>query len=136
GVARGALRPVLPGGDRGAGSAGPPGASRPAIALRDRHLRLADVALLPAPQAGDDPVGVVGAPVRIWLHEPAALQEAVPWLPAGRHRLLPRGARPARRERSPAGALGHACGAAPPTDGTVTALAAPGEDSQPLGSRR
>lgn len=56
------LRPVLPGGNRGARPARPPGASRPAVALRDRHLRLVDLALLLPYETDDDPVGVAGFP--------------------------------------------------------------------------
>ena len=60
----------------------------PVAAVRDRHLRLADLALLPPTQAGDDSVGFAGAPVRFGLREPAALQEAIPWLRAQHRRLL------------------------------------------------
>lgn len=65
--------------------------SRAPVAVRDRHLRLAHLALLPPAEGGHHPVGLAGSPVRVRLLQSSALQEAVPRLPQERHRLLPGG---------------------------------------------
>ena len=91
GLARPALGPLLPRSNRGTGPSRPAGPARPPVAVRDRHLPLADLAVLSAPAAGDDPLAVAGASVRIAVLQSPPLQEALLGLPAERHRLLPGG---------------------------------------------
>jgi hypothetical protein len=61
----------------------------------DRRSRSTSTSGLPGVSFGcgsrPPSLGLAGAPVRVWVRESAALQEAVPGLVSWSHRLLPRG---------------------------------------------
>ena len=132
GIARRPLRALLPGGDRSSGAPRPPGPASPTLAVRDRHLRLADLALLPPPEAGDHPLGLAPAPVRVRVQEPAALQAPVSQVPEERDQLLPRGPTHERGGRAAAEALATPRRLAQLTDETVTPCVVPGASEMAL----
>lgn len=90
--------------------------------VRDRHLRLADLAFLPAAEASHDPLGLAPAPapVRVQLQESTALQGLVPQVLEDRHQLLPRRATAEHRFGPAAAAVADARRVANLADETVT----------------